>query len=136
MASSLHRILLLTAFVLFAVPAMEAVFATPASTVQGDVLEALISGDDEDRPFRLSAPHPNPFASATQFELVVDEAVELSVTVFDALGREVVRLHAGHLEPGTYPLSFDGEGLPTGLYVVRAMDDHGAIATRSVALVR
>lgn len=135
MAFLLHRVLPLTALFLVVVPATEGILAAPVAHTEAEAFDD-IRVDEEDRPFRISAPQPNPFVSATRFELVVEERVDLSVTVFDALGREVVKLHSGSLEPGSYPLSFDGEGLPTGLYVIRAMDSHGAIATRSVALVR
>jgi hypothetical protein len=40
--------------------------------------------------------------------------------VYDVIGRRVVELANGELHAGRHVLHFDGAGLPTGLYVVRA----------------
>ena len=97
---------------------------------------ALELVDDTPQPFRLSAARPNPFSTTTRLQLSLDAATSLRVAVFDALGREVMTLHEGTLQAGTYNLRLDGSNLPTGLYLVRATDGRGATVTRSVALSR
>ena len=92
--------------------------------------------DEASPPLRLSAPRPNPFSASTRLELTVDEPSEVTVAVFDALGRRVAVLHEGPLRASTYTLRVDAGDLPPGLYLVRATDGRGATATRSVALVR
>jgi len=92
--------------------------------------------DEQPRAFRLAAPRPNPFSSQTRFELSLDESDEVTVAVHDALGRRVALLHDGALRPGTYTLSLNANGLPPGLYLIRATDGRGTTATRSVALTR
>ena len=86
--------------------------------------------------FRLTAPRPNPFQSSTSLELTLDQSTNVSVAVYDALGRQVALLHEGALRPGTYSLRVEAGNLPTGLYLIRATDGRGATATRSVSLVR
>ncbi len=97
---------------------------------------SLVHTDDTPQPFRLSAPSPNPFTSQTQLQLTVDRATNLSVAVYDALGRRVALIHDGDVRPGTYTLRVDAGNLPPGLYLVRATDGRGQTATRSVSLVR
>lgn len=92
--------------------------------------------DETPKPFRLSSARPNPFTSSTRLELSIDAATSLRVAVYDALGREVVKLHEGTLQPGTYSLRLDASNLSPGLYLVRATDGRGATVTRSVALSR
>lgn len=92
--------------------------------------------DEAAPPFRLSAPRPNPFSASTRLELTVDEPTDLTVAVYDALGRRVSVLHEGPIRPSTYTLRVDAGNLPPGLYLVRATDGRGATAIRSVALVR
>ena len=92
--------------------------------------------DETPRPFRLSAPRPNPFTASTRFEVSLEESDELTVAVHDALGRRVALLHDGTLRAGTYTLSLNAGALPPGLYLIRATDGRGTTATRSVALVR
>lgn len=99
-------------------------------------VEASVAVDEGVQPFRLSAPRPNPFSASTRLELTVDEPTDLTVAVFDALGRRVSLLHEGLLRPSTYTLRVNAADLPPGLYLVRATDGRGNTATRSVALVR
>ena len=92
--------------------------------------------DDTPRPFKLSAPRPNPFRTSSALTLTVEEAGEITVTVHDALGRRVALLREGATAAGTYTLRVDADTLPPGLYIVRATNDSGDTATRSISLVR
>ncbi len=55
--------------------------------------------------------------------LALAEASEVTVAVFDVLGRRVAVLHEGQTEAGTHRLAFDGAALPSGVYLVRATVD-------------
>ena len=110
--------------------------AVTRDAVSPDPLVRLEFVSDAGRPFGLSAPRPNPFASQTRFELTLEEGDQITVSVHDALGRRVALLQDGQLRAGTYALSLNANGLPPGLYLIRATDGRGATATRSVALTR
>jgi hypothetical protein len=64
---------------------------------------------------------PNPFASSTSivFRLPEDKAVTLSV--YDALGREVSRLADGIFSSGSHAVIFEANDLPDGVYYARLM---------------
>ncbi|MEM1043864.1 MAG: right-handed parallel beta-helix repeat-containing protein [Bacteroidota bacterium] len=64
--------------------------------------------------------YPNPAARAATVALVLPEAGEATVAVFDVLGRRVARLHAGPLSGGTHRFELSAAGLPSGVYLVRA----------------
>ena len=126
-------------FVYSALALVGLLLAAPAQAAVVDLGQATLSLDLIDevpQPFRLSTPRPNPFTASTRLELSVDESTELSVAVFDALGRRVALLYEGAVRPGTYSLRVEASDLPPGLYVVRASDGRGASASRSIALVR
>ena len=125
---------LLALAVVLAAPLGVSAASLPASG--GDPVITLEYASGEMRAFRLAAPRPNPFTTATRFELSIEETDELTVAVHDALGRRVALLHDGTLRPGTYTLSLNASALPPGLYLIRATDGRGMTATRSVALVR
>lgn len=126
----LYSFVLALALAAPAVAAPAAVEATPRAEL------SLVQTDDAPAPFRLSAPSPNPFTSATRLTLSVERATTLTVAVHDALGRRVALLHDGTVAAGSYALTVDGNGLPPGLYLVRATDGQGQTATRSISLIR
>lgn len=86
--------------------------------------------------FALRPPVPNPTAGGATLDLVVDRPQRVRAVVLDALGRAVATLFDGRAEAiGPHRLTFDGEGLPSGAYVVRAQGE-AAVAVRRVTLVR
>jgi hypothetical protein len=83
----------------------------------------------------LSAAHPNPFADRTQFELSLDQAQRVSVSVYNVLGQKVATLHEGALSADTHRFAFEATALPAGVYLIRAEGENFA-QTRQVTLVR
>ncbi len=68
--------------------------------------------------YTLSA-FPNPFNPATTIAFDLPRAGDISLRVFDLLGREVAVLKDGMMEAGTHQVAFDGSGLGTGIYFAR-----------------
>jgi hypothetical protein len=68
--------------------------------------------------FRLDGAFPNPFNSTTNLRFTVGNARDLTVRVFDLLGREVASEKLTGLTPGTHNWSWTPV-CATGLYVVR-----------------
>jgi photosystem II stability/assembly factor-like uncharacterized protein len=66
--------------------------------------------------FALHQNYPNPFNPSTTISFDLPEQSVVTVKVFDVLGREVRTLLSQHKEPGRHYVSFDGRGLPTGVY--------------------
>lgn len=75
----------------------------------------------ESRPFSaLAAAYPNPFSEATTISFTLKQpAQQVVLKVYDVLGREVTTLHDGPLTPGEHAVTFEAEGLPSGLYLYR-----------------
>ena len=87
------------------------------------------------QPFLLQAAAPNPFADRTHVELTVAHTQHVRVDVTDALGRVVRTLHDGTMAAGqTHRLTFEGAGLPSGLYLVRAATAKGTATARLLVL--
>lgn len=85
--------------------------------------------------FLLAPAYPNPFNPTTQFMLRVDQPQDVRLSVFDAWGREVQRIHTGVLVAGTHPFTFNAGGLPSGPYMIRAQG-HLASQMHPVTLVK
>jgi hypothetical protein len=80
-----------------------------------------VDRDDLDSPagFSLSQNYPNPFNPSTMISYNLIESGMTRLTVFDMLGREVAVLVDQNQAAGTYQVSFDASGLPTGMYLYR-----------------
>jgi hypothetical protein len=63
--------------------------------------------------------YPNPFNPGTVIEFQLHHAGEVSLKVYDVLGREVAVLANGTLNAGTYRVPFDGRQLASGIYYYR-----------------
>ncbi len=62
---------------------------------------------------------PNPFAQTTRLAFSLPQAMPVTLTVFDVLGREVAVLVDGVLSAGVHELETRAAGLPSGVYLYR-----------------
>lgn len=100
----------------------ESTFASPTS-----------SEDDARAALSLTA-SPNPTRGDARIRLAVEETEEVTVSVFDATGREVAVLHEGLVSAGA-PVELRLGALPAGVYVVRALGETVRLTER-VTVVR
>jgi len=84
-------------------------------TVSGDCIVPLESSEA----YSLSQNKPNPFNPTTTIEYSIPEETDVTLKVFDQLGREVRTLVNEHQKAGKYTVIFDGGNLPSGAYVYR-----------------
>ena len=100
-------------------------------TVLGPAAVSFVVAVDEDPVLGTSTltTAPNPATGSARVRLSVDTPREMTVAVYDALGREVARLHDGPVS-GTLDLRLDASALPSGVYVVRATGESTAITER------
>ncbi|MBC7187384.1 MAG: T9SS type A sorting domain-containing protein [Calditrichaeota bacterium] len=96
--------------------------------------------------FTLAQNYPNPFGfgpvahGTTSILFSLPKAEEVSLVIYDLLGREVCTLFRGRLGSGDHALTWDGSDaagrpLPAGLYLYRLQAGERAI-TRRLAIVR
>lgn len=80
----------------------------------------------------LSPPRPNPFAQRTHFDLTLNEAQRVSISVYNLLGQRVAVLYEGALPAQTHTFSFEAGALPKGVYFVRAEGEYFAQTRRII----
>ena len=84
---------------------------------------------------RLQQNYPNPFNPSTTIPVRTGRSGDVRLRVFDLLGEEVAVLHDGFLEAGEHVFTFEGSGLPSGVYSCR-LEMAGRMITRSMVLLR
>ena len=81
------------------------------------------------------ASYPNPFNPVATIEYDVPVDGHISVTVYDAQGRQVATL-VNEVQPaGRYSVAFDATGLASGIYVYR-LDAEGKSFSKTMMLVK
>jgi hypothetical protein len=73
------------------------------------ILKSTYAGDSGiPAQVRLLQNFPNPFNAGTTITYLLPSRTDVTVTITDVLGREVVRLVNGRQEPGTQTVRWDG----------------------------
>ncbi len=86
--------------------------------------------------FAIYQNYPNPFNPATTIRYYLPKRSRVRVSVYDLLGREVVRLADEPEEPGTHTIRFDAGGLSSGVYIYRVLGSGGFVASRKMLLLK
>ena len=67
----------------------------------------------------LEQNYPNPFNPSTRISYSIPHASDVSLIVYDLLGREVARLVQGTKPPGDYSVTWNAANVPSGVYYCR-----------------
>ena len=79
--------------------------------------------------------YPNPFNGVTTIRFSLAWAMEVTLEVFDTLGRRVSTLATGRRDPGTHAVRFDSAMLPSGVYFAQLRGE-GTNVTQKMILLR
>jgi|GEM_PF-3601331 photosystem II stability/assembly factor-like uncharacterized protein len=85
--------------------------------------------------FSLSQNYPNPFNPQTTIEYSLAKSEQVSLKVYDMLGREAAELVSGRQSAGTYRASFNGTNLPSGMYICRLQSGDN-VASKKMLLLK
>lgn len=85
--------------------------------------------------YSLLQNYPNPFNPVTNLEFGISKSEFVTLKIYDNLGKEIITLVNGNLNPGTYRYSFDAAGLTSGLYFYKLETDNFS-ATKKMLLVK
>jgi hypothetical protein len=79
--------------------------------------------------------YPNPFNLTTTISFYLPEAKEVSLKIYNLLGREIVTLVSLRLTAGTYTYQWDAERFASGVYIYQIVGE-GFIHIRKMILLR
>jgi uncharacterized lipoprotein YddW (UPF0748 family) len=93
--------------------------SAPSNIVSTSETALNVPGESLNAASRLHAPYPNPVAG-DQVELQFDlgGAGDITLRLFDVLGREVEHLASGHYSAGTHRIELDGSRYVPGMYLI------------------
>ncbi len=106
------------------------VYAKVDGVEYGTPVEVQYDANSKLETFSLLQNYPNPFNPTTRINYVIasiqrrdainrvstKDAVQVSLKIYDALGREVATLVNENQTPGEYSVQFEAEELPSGIY--------------------
>lgn len=104
-------------------------------TLAGPTTGAETGEQGTPQAFALDQNFPNPFNPTTRISYSVPATTEVSLIVYDILGREVAVLARGMLHAGTHTAQFDAAGLASGVYVYRLIAGE-RVSSRKMILMK
>ncbi len=85
--------------------------------------------------FQLQQNYPNPFNPTTTIEFALPKQSNVTLKLFDILGREVATLVDDELESGVHKINFDAQDLASGIYFYR-IHAEGFLKTKKLMLLK
>ena len=83
----------------------------------------------------LKQNYPNPFNPSTTINFTLTADNQVSLIVYNAIGEQVKVLYSGMLEAGVHSFNFNGDELPSGLYIYKLSTSSGS-QVRKMMLVK
>jgi hypothetical protein len=80
--------------------------------------------------------YPNPFNPVSVLPLELKRSGHVDIAVFDLLGRKVVTVYSGMLAIGSHRITFSGENLASGVFLVAVRFDGRLVAIQKVTLLK
>lgn len=85
--------------------------------------------------FNLKQNYPNPFNPRTSIEFSLEKESDVSLTIYDVLGKKVSTLIEKHALPGNHKVDFNGEKLSSGNYFYQLKAD-GMTTTKKMSVIK
>ncbi len=82
--------------------------------------------------FELRQNYPNPFNPTTEFTVNVIIPGYYLIGIYDLVGKEIQVLHEGTLAIGEHTFSFNGEDLPSGIYLMKVKSNNMSVVRKMI----
>ncbi len=86
--------------------------------------------------FSLEQNYPNPFNPSTTIEFYLPSSQLVTLTLYDALGREVMSVVEGRLHSGAHSVQLDASSLASGMYFYRLTGAQSGVQTKTMYLIK
>ncbi len=104
-------------------------------SIQGGVTDVAENNSEIPTSFELEQNYPNPFNPSTTISYQLPVSGQVTLKVFDILGKEVATLVNTQQSAGIYQIEFDASQLTSGVYVYR-IDAENFVQTKKMVLLK
>lgn len=87
--------------------------------ILGDLFSSVSRYDEQPLQYRLLQNFPNPFNPATTIRFGIPRSSHVILRLYNLLGQEIQTLVNEQLHPGEFEVQWNGDGLPSGVYLYR-----------------
>ncbi len=84
---------------------------------------------------QLDQNYPNPFSASTAISFTLNAPQNVTLTVYNELGRQVATLASGRMDAGVHNMAFDASSLPQGVYFYK-LTAGDVVQTRQMMVVK
>jgi|GEM_PF-969187 len=84
--------------------------------------------------YSLEQNYPNPFNPSTEIKFTLAKSGNVSLKIFDILGREVASLVNGQLEAGSHSVNFNAANLSSGVYMYTISADNFSMTKKMMLM--
>jgi hypothetical protein len=85
--------------------------------------------------YSLKNPYPNPFNPVTRIDYSLPIPINVSIIIYDLLGRQVEVLQSEVMNPGNYHVVWDASQFSSGMYFVKMIAGQN-IQTQKLMLIK
>lgn len=103
--------------------------------VKGEISDVAPEDGQIPVSFELAQNYPNPFNPSTTIRFSIPKASNVTLTVYDAIGREVTKLVDEQMSAGTYNVDWNASNNASGIYFYRITADNN-VQVKKMILVK
>ena len=86
--------------------------------------------------YGISGIYPNPFNPSTTIEWSIINAGTHRVDIYNTNGQLIETISQGHVNPGSHQITWNPNGISSGIYIVRLTTDNNIVDSRKVMLLK
>lgn len=98
------------------------------------ILYSSVEGETIPYGFKLYQNYPNPFNPLTKIEYKILSASDVRFEVINILGEKIFEENYGYQQAGNYKINFNGENIPSGVYIYTLFVGENRLSRKMVLL--
>ncbi len=99
------------------------------------VTDVQLNSSDKPYSFLLEQNYPNPFNPSTKIQFSIPSSGNVSLKIYDILGRQVSTVINKYMNPGNYSVEYISKDLPSGIFIYQ-LECASFIQTRKMILLK